>query len=190
MRLLVTREVRWPTGAEKKTKTGYPPVKRTNAHRSRRCQKEARLRAVTPLEALTATISPNAETERPSSMPPVAGNGLGEHRARRPTGSRRASRQDDRPCVVVSRGRHPNRRSIRRRGLAAKHCPERSDSDDLLFLNRTIDPNAAPDGTNDLPSCRASLADDNRLCHRDSLFSHQPTRTSEHRGLVNDRSTK
>jgi len=141
MRLLVTREVRWPTGAEKKTKTGYPPVKRTNAHRSRRCQKEARLRAVTPLEALTATISPNAglravtplealtatispnaETERPSSMPPVAGNGLGEHRARRPTGSRRASRQDDRPCVAVSRGRHPNRRSIRRRGLAAKHC--------------------------------------------------------------------
>lgn len=32
MRLLVTREVRWPTGAEQKTKTGYPPVKRTNAH--------------------------------------------------------------------------------------------------------------------------------------------------------------
>jgi len=45
-----------------------------------------------------------------SALPPVASNGLGEHQARRTTGLRRASRQES-ASVVVSRWRHPNRRS-------------------------------------------------------------------------------
>lgn len=43
-------------------------------------------------------------------LPPVASNGLGEYQARRTTGLRRASRQES-ASVVVSRWRHPNRRS-------------------------------------------------------------------------------
>lgn len=72
-----------------------------------------------------------AETERPSSicMPPVASNRLGQHRTGRSTSPRRASRQES-ASVVVSRWRHPNRRSAFKKCLAAKHyVAERSDPD-------------------------------------------------------------
>jgi len=57
----------------------------------------------------------------------MAGN-VGEHRSRQPAGLRRASRQDAAAYVVVTRRRHPNRRSLSQALRQATH--ERSDSDE------------------------------------------------------------